>query len=61
LAGGILAFAGAMRLKRFGAGIFVSDLLDIAIIRETAPIMTAIVIAGRTGGAYAARCPRWPT
>ena len=37
-----------------GAGIFVSDLLGIATIRETAPIMTAIVMAGRTGGAYAA-------
>ncbi len=54
LVGGILAFVGALQLKRFGAGIFVSDLLGIAIVRETAPIMTAIVMAGRTGGAYAA-------
>ena len=54
LVGGILAFVGAIQLKRFGAGIFVSDLLGIATIRETAPIMTAIVMAGRTGGAYAA-------
>jgi phospholipid/cholesterol/gamma-HCH transport system permease protein len=54
LVGGILAFVGAVQLKRFGAGIFVADLLGIAIVRETAPIMTAIVMAGRTGGAYAA-------
>jgi len=55
LVGGILAFVGAVQLKRFGAGIFVADLLGIAIIREMAPIMTAIVMAGRTGGAYAAQ------
>jgi phospholipid/cholesterol/gamma-HCH transport system permease protein len=54
LTGGILAFVGAVQLRRFGAGIFVSDLLGIAIIREMAPLMTAIVMAGRTGGAYAA-------
>jgi phospholipid/cholesterol/gamma-HCH transport system permease protein len=55
LTGGILAFVGAVQLRRFGAGIFVSDLLGIAIIREMAPLMTAIVMAGRTGGAYAAQ------
>lgn len=44
LVGGILAFVGALQLKRFGAGIFVSDLLGIATIRETAPIMTAIAM-----------------
>jgi phospholipid/cholesterol/gamma-HCH transport system permease protein len=54
LVGGILAFVGAVQLRRFGAGIFVSDLLGVATVRETAPIMTAIVMAGRTGGAYAA-------
>jgi phospholipid/cholesterol/gamma-HCH transport system permease protein len=55
LVGGILAFVGAQQLKRFGAGIYITDLLGISIIREMAPIMTAIVMAGRTGGAYAAQ------
>jgi phospholipid/cholesterol/gamma-HCH transport system permease protein len=55
LVGGILAFVGAQQLKRFGAGIYITDLLGVAIIREMAPIMTAIVMAGRTGGAYAAQ------
>jgi phospholipid/cholesterol/gamma-HCH transport system permease protein len=55
LVGGILAFVGAQQLKRFGAGIYITDLLGVAIIREMAPIMSAIVMAGRTGGAYAAQ------
>jgi phospholipid/cholesterol/gamma-HCH transport system permease protein len=55
LVGGILAFVGAQQLKRFGAGIYITDLLGVAVIREMAPIMTAIVMAGRTGGAYAAQ------
>ena len=55
LVGGILAFVGAQQLKRFGAGIYITDLLGIAVIREMVPIMTAIVMAGRTGGAYAAQ------
>ena len=46
---------GAQQLKRFGAGIYIADLLGVAVIREMAPIMTAIVMAGRTGGAYAAQ------
>jgi phospholipid/cholesterol/gamma-HCH transport system permease protein len=55
LVGGILAFVGAQQLKRFGAGIYITDLVGVAVIREMAPIMTAIVMAGRTGGAYAAQ------
>ena len=55
LVGAILAFVGALQLRRFGAGSFVSDLVGVAVIREMAPIMTAIVMAGRTGGAYAAQ------
>jgi phospholipid/cholesterol/gamma-HCH transport system permease protein len=55
LVGAILAFVGAVQLQRFGAGIYVANLIGVAVIREMAPIMTAIVMAGRTGGAYAAQ------
>jgi phospholipid/cholesterol/gamma-HCH transport system permease protein len=54
LVGAILAFVGAVQLQRFGAGGYIVDLVGIAVVREMAPIMTAIVMAGRTGGAYAA-------
>lgn len=54
LVGAILAFVGAVQLRRFGAEIFVADLVGIALVREMAAVMTAIVMAGRTGGAYAA-------
>jgi phospholipid/cholesterol/gamma-HCH transport system permease protein len=55
LVGAILAFVGAVQLQRFGASIYVANLIGVAVIREMAPIMTAIVMAGRTGGAYAAQ------
>jgi phospholipid/cholesterol/gamma-HCH transport system permease protein len=54
LVGAILAFVGAVQLERFGAGIYIANLVGIAVVREMAPIITAIVMAGRTGGAYAA-------
>jgi phospholipid/cholesterol/gamma-HCH transport system permease protein len=54
LVGAIIAFIGAVQLQRFGAGIYVANLVGIATVREMAPIVTAIVMAGRTGGAYAA-------
>ncbi len=54
LVGAILAFVGAVQLQRFGAGIYVADLVGVAMAREMAAIGTAIVMAGRTGGAYAA-------
>jgi phospholipid/cholesterol/gamma-HCH transport system permease protein len=54
LMGAIIAFIGAVQFRRFGAGIYVADLLGIAVVRELAAVMTAIVMAGRTGGAYAA-------
>jgi phospholipid/cholesterol/gamma-HCH transport system permease protein len=55
LVGAILAFVGAVQLQRFGATIYVANLVGVAVIREMAAIMTAIVMAGRTGGAYAAQ------
>ena len=54
LVGLILAFVGAVQLRWFGAEIYVADLVGIAMTREMAPIMTGIVLAGRTGAAYAA-------
>jgi phospholipid/cholesterol/gamma-HCH transport system permease protein len=54
LVGLILAFVGAIQLQDFGAGIYVADLVGIAMTREMAAIMTGIIMAGRTGAAYAA-------
>jgi len=54
MVGGILAFVGAIELRRFGADIYIANLVGIAQVREMAAVMTAIVMAGRTGGAYAA-------
>jgi len=54
LVGGILAFVGAVQLRRFGADIYVANLVGVGMVREMAALMTAIVMAGRTGGAYAA-------
>jgi phospholipid/cholesterol/gamma-HCH transport system permease protein len=55
LLGAILAFVGAVQLEKFAAGVYVADLVGIAMVREMAAVMTAIIMAGRTGGAYAAR------
>ena len=54
LVGLILAFVGAVQLKAFGAGIYVGDLVGIAMVREMGAIMTGIIMAGRTGAAFAA-------
>jgi phospholipid/cholesterol/gamma-HCH transport system permease protein len=55
LIGMIFAFVGVMQLNNFGAGIYTADLVAVAMVREMAPIMTAIIMAGRTGAAYAAQ------
>ena len=54
LMGGILAFVGAVQLRKFGADVYVANLVGIAVVREIAALITAIVMSGRTGGAYAA-------
>jgi len=54
LVGAILAFVGAVQLVKFGAGIYVADLVGIAVAREMAAVMTAVVMAGRTGASFAA-------
>jgi phospholipid/cholesterol/gamma-HCH transport system permease protein len=55
LVGLILAFVGAVQLQQFGASIYVADLVGIAMVREMGAMMTGIVMAGRTGAAYAAQ------
>jgi phospholipid/cholesterol/gamma-HCH transport system permease protein len=55
LVGLILAFVGAIQLKTFGAQIYVADLVGIAMVRVMGAIMTGIIVAGRTGAAYAAQ------
>ena len=55
LVGAILAFVGAVQLQKFGAEMFVADLVSIATVREMAAVITAVVLSGRTGAAFAAR------
>jgi phospholipid/cholesterol/gamma-HCH transport system permease protein len=55
LVGVILAFIGAVQLQRFGAQIYVADLVGIAIVREMGAVMTGIIMAGRTGAAFASQ------
>ncbi|HEY1436462.1 MAG TPA: MlaE family lipid ABC transporter permease subunit [Casimicrobiaceae bacterium] len=54
LLGIILAFQSAVPMRQFGAEIFVADLVGLSILRELGPLMTAILLAGRSGAAFAA-------
>ncbi|MGK0185990.1 MAG: phospholipid/cholesterol/gamma-HCH transport system permease protein [Verrucomicrobiales bacterium] len=54
LIGLILAFVGAVQLKLFGAEIYVADLVGLAMVREMGALMTAIIMTGRSGAAFAA-------
>jgi phospholipid/cholesterol/gamma-HCH transport system permease protein len=54
LIGVILAFQSAIAMKPFGAELFVANLLSLALLRELGPLMTAILLAGRSGAAFAA-------
>ncbi len=55
LTGLILAFVGAIQLEKFGADIFVADLVALAMFREMGAMMTGVILAGRTGSAFAAQ------
>ena len=55
LMGLILAFVGAVQLRLFGAQIYIADLVGIGIVREMGAIMTGVVMAGRSGAAFAAQ------
>ena len=55
LVGLILAFMGAIQLEQFGAQIFVADLVALGMAREMGAMMTAVIMAGRTGASFAAQ------
>lgn len=55
LMGGILAFQAAIQLRKFGANIFVADLVSLSIALEMGPLMTSLIVSGRSGAAYAAQ------
>ena len=55
LVGAVLAFVGAVQLQMFGAEIYVANLVSLGTVREMGAMMTAIIMAGRTGSAYAAQ------
>lgn len=54
LLGMILAFMSSVQLRQFGAEIYVASLVALAMVRELGPVMTAIIVAGRSGSAFAA-------
>lgn len=54
LVGTILGFQSAVQLERYGAEIFVANLVGLSVVRELGPLMTAILVAGRSGAAFAA-------
>jgi len=55
LMGIVVAYQGAEQLQRYGANIFVADLVGLSMLRELSPLLTAIIVAGRSGSAYAAQ------
>jgi phospholipid/cholesterol/gamma-HCH transport system permease protein len=55
LIGVVIAYQGAVQLQKFGANIFIVDMISISVTRELAPLITAIVVAGRTGSSYTAQ------
>lgn len=54
LIGVVIAYQGAEQLRKFGTNIFIVDLVGISLLREISPLIVAILIAGRSGSAYAA-------
>lgn len=55
LMGVVIAYQGSEQLRTFGANIFIVDLVGISLLREIAPLVTAILVAGRSGSAYTAQ------
>ena len=55
LLGIVITYQGGVQLRLYGASVFVADLVGLSMLRELAPIMTAIIVAGRTGSAYTAQ------
>jgi phospholipid/cholesterol/gamma-HCH transport system permease protein len=55
LLGIVVAYQGADQLRQYGANIYVTDLVGLSMLREFAPLITAIIVSGRSGSAYAAQ------
>mgnify|MGYP006290700147 CR=1 FL=1 len=55
LLGVVIAYQGGVQLRLYGGSLFVADLVGLSMVRELAPIITAIIVAGRTGSAYTAQ------
>jgi len=55
LMGVVIAYQGADQLQRIGANIYIADLVGLTMLRELSPLLTAIIVAGRSGSAYAAQ------
>jgi len=55
LMGVVIAYQGAAQLRTFGANIYIVDLVGVSLLREIAPLVTAILVAGRSGSAYTAQ------
>ncbi|WP_457596522.1 ABC transporter permease [Hydrogenimonas sp.] len=55
LVGVVIAYQSAVQLQKYGANIFIVDMIGISIPRELAPLITAIIVAGRSGSAYTAQ------
>jgi phospholipid/cholesterol/gamma-HCH transport system permease protein len=55
LLGIVITYQGGVQLRQYGASIFVADLVGLSMLRELAPILTSIIVAGRTGSAYTAQ------
>ncbi len=55
LLGIVIAYQGGVQLRQYGASLFIADLVGLSMVRELAPLITAIIVAGRTGSAYTAQ------
>jgi phospholipid/cholesterol/gamma-HCH transport system permease protein len=55
LLGVVITYQGGIQLRKYGASLFVADLVGFSMLRELSPILTAIIVAGRTGSAYTAQ------
>jgi phospholipid/cholesterol/gamma-HCH transport system permease protein len=55
LMGLVISYQGADQLQRFGANIFIADLIGLSMLRELSPLLAAIIVAGRSGSSYAAQ------
>jgi phospholipid/cholesterol/gamma-HCH transport system permease protein len=55
LLGIVIAYQGAEQLRRVGANIYIADLVGLSMVRELSPLITAIIVAGRSGSAYTAQ------